>query len=148
MGLQSAHSLPTPCFAHQKAAEVSPNQGCAQTSGFLPHSGHTSVTQVPQRRGDNSSSRNAGNNPTFIKQRKGTSPLLLEDPRLSEAAGGCDSPGHCREPSAALFIEIHPAHQPWSCCLPGTSPESVCPPSKRAGQQRHRGQCHSESDNI
>lgn len=59
---------PTPCFAHQKAAEFSPNQGCAQTSGFLPHSRQASVTHVPQQRGDNSSSRNAGNDPTFTEQ--------------------------------------------------------------------------------
>jgi len=58
------------------------------------------------------------------------------------------SPAHCREPSAALFMEIHPAHQPWSCRLAGTSPEGVCSPSKRAGQQRHRSQCHGGSDNI
>lgn len=50
-GLQAAWSPSSPRFGHQKAAEINPNQGCAQTSGFLPHSEHTNITQMPQRRG-------------------------------------------------------------------------------------------------
>lgn len=132
----------------RRQQESIPTRAVCKTSGFLPLSEHTSVTQVPQQRGDNPSGRNARTDPTLIERQKGTLPLLLEDPGLGEAAGGCASPADCREPSAALFLEIHPAHQPWSCCLPGTSPERVCAPSRRAGQQRQRRSCHSGSDNI
>lgn len=92
---------------------------------FYPTPGTRVSPKCPNREG-HSPSRNAGTDPNFIEQQKGTFPLLLEDPGLSEAAGGCASPAHHREPSAALFTEIHLAHQPWSCCLPGASPERVC----------------------
>lgn len=63
--------------------------------------------------------------------KKGTFPALLEELRLSEAAGGCASPAQREEPSAA-FIHRHP---PCTAALEllGTSPERVCVTSKAQG---------------